>query len=78
MLVLSRKVGERIQVGDDVTVTIVRINANSVRIGIEAPLATVITREELIPSGPSPSKDEPRVRDLSIHVEKATDSFRVG
>jgi len=47
MLVLSRKVGERIQIGDHVTVTIVRIHGNGVRLGIEAPPNMVVVREEL-------------------------------
>lgn len=47
MLVLSRKVDERIQVGDDVTITIVRIGPVSVRIGIDAPPHMNILRTEL-------------------------------
>jgi carbon storage regulator len=47
MLVLSRKAGERILIGDDVAITVVRIGPNSVRIGIEAPRAMNIVREEL-------------------------------
>ena len=47
MLVLSRKAGERILVGDDVAITVVRIGPNSVRIGIEAPRSMNIVREEL-------------------------------
>ena len=47
MLVLSRKPGERILIGDDVTVTIVRIGPNTVRLGIEAPREMNIVREEL-------------------------------
>ena len=47
MLVLSRKVGERVLVGDKVVVTIVRIGPNAVRLGIEAPKDTNIVREEL-------------------------------
>ena len=47
MLVLSRKAGERILVGDDVSITVVRIGPNSVRIGIEAPRSMNIVREEL-------------------------------
>ena len=47
MLVLSRKNSERILIGDDVAITIVRIGPNSVRIGIEAPKAMNIVREEL-------------------------------
>jgi carbon storage regulator len=47
MLVLSRKPGERILIGDNVTVTIVRIGPNNVRLGIEAPRELNIVREEL-------------------------------
>ena len=47
MLVLSRKPGERILVGDNVAITVVRIGPNNVRIGIEAPRDLNIVREEL-------------------------------
>lgn len=47
MLVLSRKPGERILIGDEVTVTIVRIGPNTVRLGIDAPRSMNIVREEL-------------------------------
>jgi carbon storage regulator len=47
MLVLSRKPGERILIGDDVAVTIVRIGPNTVRLGIDAPREMNIVREEL-------------------------------
>lgn len=47
MLVLSRKVGERILIGDGITVTVVRITGGGVRIGIEAPAELPVVREEL-------------------------------
>ena len=47
MLVLSRKLGQRFQVGGDIKVTIVKIDRNSVRIGIEAPDDVTIHREEI-------------------------------
>ena len=47
MLVLSRKVGERIQLGDNITVTLVKIHGNTVRLGIEAPPNMVVIRQEL-------------------------------
>jgi carbon storage regulator len=47
MLVLSRKVGERILIGDDIRLTIVRIGAGGVRVGIEAPANFNVVREEL-------------------------------
>ena len=49
MLVLSRKPGERILIGDDVSITVVRIGPNNVRLGIEAPRSMNIVREELCP-----------------------------
>jgi carbon storage regulator len=50
MLVLSRKLGQRFQVGQDVRVTIVKIDRNSVRIGIEAPGEVTVYREEIVPT----------------------------
>ena len=47
MLVLSRKVGERIWIGEDISVTVVRITGGGVRIGIEAPTEMAVVREEL-------------------------------
>ena len=47
MLVLSRKSGERILIGDDIRITVIRIGPNSVRIGIDAPGTMNIVREEL-------------------------------
>ena len=47
MLVLSRKVGEQLWIGDKITVTVVRIAGGGVRIGIEAPDELPIMRAEL-------------------------------
>lgn len=47
MLVLSRKPGETILIGDNIKVTIVRIGPNTVRVGIDAPLNVIVLREEL-------------------------------
>lgn len=47
MLVLSRKVGERIWIGDEIAVTVVRITGGGVRLGIEAPAEMPVIREEL-------------------------------
>ena len=58
MLVLSRKPGEKILIGDNVSVTIVRIGPNTVRIGIEAPRNMNIVREELCQ--PAGSCESPR------------------
>lgn len=47
MLVLSRRVGERILIGDDISVTVVRVTGGGVRIGIEAPPEMPVIRQEL-------------------------------
>ncbi|HEV3005952.1 MAG TPA: carbon storage regulator [Pirellulales bacterium] len=47
MLVLSRKVNEQIQIGDAITITVVRLSPNSVRIGVDAPPHLMIVRDEL-------------------------------
>ena len=47
MLVLSRKVGEHIFIGDDVRITIVSTGSNKVRIGIEAPDDVKVDRDEV-------------------------------
>ena len=47
MLVLSRKIGERIWIGNDISVTVVRVSGGGVRLGIEAPENLPVVREEL-------------------------------
>lgn len=47
MLVLSRKVGERILIGDKIAITVVKIGHGGVRIGVEAPTELAVVREEL-------------------------------
>lgn len=56
MLVLSRKVGQRILIGDNIAITVVRIGQGGVRIGIEAPDDLDVVREELAKAGEEPMK----------------------
>jgi carbon storage regulator CsrA len=65
MLIQTLKLGESIKVDGPATITVLRIDTfNRVRIGIEAPLTTIITRVE----NPQPVKDTPNV--LHEGVEK--------
>jgi carbon storage regulator len=57
-LVLSRKIGEVILIGDNIRITTVRIGPNSVRYGIEAPREMNIVREELLPRDRGEPNDE--------------------
>lgn len=47
VLVVSRKVGERILIGDEIIVTLIKVGSGGVRIGIEAPKELPVVREEL-------------------------------
>ena len=47
MLILTRKSGESITIGDDVKITVVEIKGKQVRVGIEAPRSYIIHREEV-------------------------------
>lgn len=59
MLILTRKVGERITVGPDITFTIVKIKGNTVRVGIEAPGHITILRDELSRLDDMDDEDKP-------------------
>jgi len=47
MLILTRRVGETLVIGDDVTVTVLSVRGNQVRIGVNAPKSVTVHREEI-------------------------------
>ncbi len=47
MLILTRRVGESLKVGDEVSITVLRVKGDQVRLGIDAPDTIAVLREEL-------------------------------
>ena len=68
MLVLSRKVSERILIGGDVVVTVVRVQGDKVRIGVEAPDDVAIVREEIV--GREQAEDHPVAIKTPSHPQR--------
>jgi len=87
MLVLTRKLMEKLYIGDDICVTVVRLEGGQVRLGIEAPREVAVVRAELVPGRQLPHartrernsgeyvKHDLRCRPASAHE---TDSRRRG
>jgi carbon storage regulator len=64
MLVLSRRVGERICIGEGIVVTVVRVCGDKVRLGVEAPSDVAVHREEVfrrLKQGAAPAEEAPGV-----------------
>ena len=47
MLILTRKLGEQITIGDDITITLLEIKGNQAKLGVKAPKSVVIYRQEI-------------------------------
>jgi carbon storage regulator len=54
MLVLSRKLGEKIVIGDNITITVIDIDRGKIRLGIEAPRTIPVYRSELLAASNNP------------------------
>ncbi len=56
MLVLTRKIGQRIILGNDVEITVIQIRGNRVRLGVAAPRDLTVTRSEVLARPGMPSE----------------------
>ena len=59
MLILTRRPGESIQVGEDIEISVLEIRGNQVRIGINAPAEVLVLRSELLNKTPPGDPDQP-------------------
>ena len=75
MLVLTRKLGEGIVIGDDVTITIVEMKGGNVRLGIDAPQSKKIYRQEIFDRIVEENREASRW-DM-IDLDKISDSLTV-
>jgi carbon storage regulator len=69
MLILSRRLGESVTIGDDIVVTVVGISGNQIRLGINAPKAVRVLREEIYKVIQKENKSATNAEDSKRRVE---------
>lgn len=71
MLILTRRVGESVMIGDEVAITVLRVKGNQVRLGVNAPKTVSVQREEIfqrIQQEHGAGDDEPEPEPLAATV----------
>lgn len=63
MLVLSRKVGQSVRIGEDIVVTVIKAKDGSLRLGIEAPKHVKVLRDDAVATEPA---DDPLVDPITL------------
>jgi carbon storage regulator len=66
MLVLTRKVGERIVIDDNILIEVLEVQGNRVRIGIQAPQGVTILRQELLAGKVAGARPDRKKQDLVV------------
>lgn len=69
MLILSRKIDEKIKIGDDITITLIDVHGDQVKIGIEAPKNVKVFRQEIF--------DEIQIENKAAVVSTSKESNRI-
>lgn len=71
MLVLSRKVGEQIVIGEDIVLTVVDVRGDTVRLGIAAPRHVTVNRAEVLRAVEEANRDAARADDADLDTLRA-------
>jgi carbon storage regulator len=71
MLILTRRVGETLMIGNEVTVTVLGVKGNQVRIGVNAPKDVAVHREEIYERIKREEDQDPRSAPISKIVDDA-------
>ena len=69
MLILTRRVGETVVIGDDVTVTVLGVKGNQVRLGVNAPKEIAVHREEIFERIKREQADEEAKRPRAVGAD---------
>ncbi|MDR1025270.1 MAG: carbon storage regulator CsrA [Treponema sp.] len=74
MLILSRKTNEKIMIGDDISVSIIEVRGDQVRLGVEAPRSVKVFRQEVFDAikaeNRAAAESRPRLPDIGIGGER--------
>lgn len=71
MLILSRKIDEKIKIGDDITITLIDVHGDQVKIGVEAPKNVKVFRQEVFNAIQSENKAAVMSNSVDTSDEKA-------
>jgi carbon storage regulator len=74
MLILSRKINEKIMIGDDISVSIIEIRGDQVRLGVDAPKTVKVFRQEVFDAikaeNQAAAESAPILPDLKLNVKR--------
>lgn len=80
MLILTRKIGESIKISDNITVVVLGVKGNQVRLGVEAPKGVAVDREEIAErkaaGRPAPSVEQEATKDEPLYGNRTEAEWR--